>query len=92
MTILSFLFCRMCLDPSLKWSEGLWFAGFFRCQPSVLMGRPISMEQTLNLIKTYKYVKAVGVGHSWWQEQFCSGNTSDAMQMVMTEYPEVLAV
>lgn len=56
------------------------------------MGRPIDTEQTLNLIKTYKYVKAAGVGHSWWQEQFCAGNTSNAIQMVTTEYPEVLAV
>lgn len=56
------------------------------------MGRPTSMQETLNLIKSFKYVKAVGVGHSWWQEQFCAGNTTDAIQMVMTEYPEVLAV
>ena len=27
-----------------------------------------------------------------WKEQACSGNTSDAVQVVLTEYPEVLAL
>ena len=27
-----------------------------------------------------------------WKEQACSGNTSDAVQIVLTEYPEVLAL
>ena len=56
------------------------------------MGRPYSKENVLELIKEFKYVRASGVGHSWWQEQFCAGNTSEAIQIVMTELPEVLAV
>jgi hypothetical protein len=30
-------------------------------------------------------VKAAGLGHSWWSEQFCAGNTSSALNIVMTE-------
>ena len=27
-----------------------------------------------------------------WKEQACSGNTSSALQVVLTEYPQVLAL
>ncbi|CAL5225804.1 g8581 [Coccomyxa viridis] len=56
------------------------------------MGRPQSNDELLQLIKQSTKVKAAGVGHSWWMEQACSGNTSDAVQVVLTEYPAVLAL
>ena len=33
----------------------------------------------------YPKVKAVGNGHSWWREQFCAGNDSQSLDLVMTE-------
>jgi len=35
------------------------------------------MEALLSLVAAFPRVKGVGVGHSWWQQQFCAGNTSD---------------
>lgn len=34
-------------------------------------------------------MRAVGVGHSWWKEQFCSGEDEESVNVVMTEYPSV---
>lgn len=33
----------------------------------------------------YDRVKAVGVGHSWWKEQFCAGKGTDSINIVTTE-------
>jgi hypothetical protein len=33
----------------------------------------------------YERVKAVGVGHSWWAEQFCAGGDASAINIVTTE-------
>jgi hypothetical protein len=38
----------------------------------------------------YPRVKASGMGHSWWKEQFCSGNSSQAVNIVTTEMQAVL--
>jgi hypothetical protein len=32
----------------------------------------------------------VGVGHSWWKEQFCAGDNSSAINIVMTELEDTL--
>jgi len=62
-------------------------AGFFACDAAVRVGRPESMEALLSLVAAFPRVKGVGVGHSWWQQQFCAGNTSDAINIVLTEMP-----
>ena len=36
-------------------------------------------------LQGYDKVKAVGVGHSWWKEQFCAGAGSKAINIVTTE-------
>ena len=38
----------------------------------------------------FPHVKGVGVGASWWQEQFCAGNDSSAIDIVMTELTPTL--
>lgn len=65
-------------------------SGYFRCQPSVIMGRPSTRSEMINLIKDFDKVKGVGVGHSWWQQQFCAGANDTAIQIVTTEFTEVL--
>lgn len=35
-------------------------------------------------------MKASGVGHSWWKEQFCSGNDTRSVNVVLTEQKAVL--
>ncbi|CAK0779632.1 hypothetical protein CVIRNUC_004824 [Coccomyxa viridis] len=67
-------------------------AGWFRCDESVRIARPRSNDELLQLIKESTKVKGAGVGHSWWTEQACSGNSTEALQIVLTEYPEVLAL
>jgi hypothetical protein len=60
------------------------FQGSYPCAEEVRIGRPRTQEDVLALLSAYPRVKANGLGHSWWQEQFCSGNTSTALNMMMT--------
>jgi hypothetical protein len=39
----------------------------------------------LDLIMAFRRVQGVGVGHSWVNGFFCAGNTSDAIDVVLTE-------
>lgn len=88
---------RLSLGPWLRvkfllWtaSKGFARAGYYRCENSVQVGRPQSKEEVLGLIAYYDRVKGVGVGHSWWREQFCSGNDSTSINIVMTELESTL--
>lgn len=47
--------------------------GYFRCATPVRVGRPKTLEEIQNIVKTYTRAKAVGVGHSWWGAQVCGG-------------------
>ncbi len=62
-------------------------AGYYKCSEAVKIGRPTSTEELLALIQGFPRVKGVGVGHSWWQQSFCAGNDSSAIQIVLTELP-----
>eukprot|EP00884_Botryococcus_braunii_P005943 jgi/Botrbrau1/1534/Bobra.0107s0022.1 len=42
------------------------------------------------ILQDFEKVKGVGVGHSWWQQQFCAGTNDTAIQIVTTEIAEVL--
>jgi hypothetical protein len=37
------------------------------------------------LLQAFDNVKAVGVGHSWWKEQFCAGQDDSSTNIVTTE-------
>ena len=40
------------------------------------------------MVLAYQRVKASGVGHSWWADQFCAGGAADgdgAINIVTTE-------
>ncbi|WIA21697.1 hypothetical protein OEZ85_000865 [Tetradesmus obliquus] len=84
------------MDPSAQHSfcglpyELSNFQGHFKCEPSVIVGRPSDRQQLANLVKAYPKVKAVGVGHSWWRQNFCSGVNSSAINIVTTELAETL--
>ena len=65
-------------------------AGFFPCDGEVLVGRPQTKLELLEMVEAFPRVKANGVGHSWWQEQFCAGNSSDSINIVMTELNQTL--
>ena len=54
------------------------------------MGRPADKLEVLEMIGAFPHVKANGVGHSWWQQQFCSGNDSSSINIVMTELNQTL--
>jgi len=41
-------------------------------------------------VQGYDHVKAVGVGHSWWQQQFCSGADSSSVNIVLTKMNSTL--
>jgi hypothetical protein len=64
--------------------------GYFACEKGVKVGRPATVEDAQALVTMFDRVKASGVGHSWWKEQFCSGNDSKAINLVMTEIKSTL--
>ncbi|KAL4431088.1 hypothetical protein ABPG75_006344 [Micractinium tetrahymenae] len=66
------------------------FQGYFECDDAVKVGRPSSIEDVQALVSAFPHVKASGVGHSWWRQQFCAGNTSDSINIVMTELKPTL--
>lgn len=37
------------------------------------------------MVELFDKVQAVGVGHSWWKEQFCAGSDETSIDIVMTE-------
>jgi FAD/FMN-containing dehydrogenase len=59
-------------------------------EPSVGVARPTNLEEMARIVTAYDQVKAVGVGHSWWQEQFCAGSDSNSADIVMTELQSTL--
>ena len=60
-------------------------AGYFQCNDDVVVGKPSSIAELQQQILLYDKVKAVGVGHSWWQQQFCSGSDSNSVNIVLTQ-------
>ena len=66
--------------------------GYYECSDDVEIGRPQTKDDILDMVEYYQQVKAVGVGHSWWKEQFCSGNDSSAINIVMTELNSTLSL
>ena len=71
-----------------------WFlcaAGYFECDASVVIGKPRSVKELQAQVQEYDRVKAVGVGHSWWQQQFCSGHSSSAVNIALTQLNDSLA-
>ncbi|PSC72038.1 cryptochrome DASH-like isoform A [Micractinium conductrix] len=66
------------------------FQGLYECTDSVRVGRPASLSELRTLVSLYPRVKAVGTGHSYVRDLFCTGNGSDALDIVMTELQPVL--
>lgn len=67
------------------------FAGYFECDASVVVGRPTRVQELQAQVQQYDRVKAVGVGHSWWQQQFCSGSDASAVNIALTQLNNTLA-
>jgi hypothetical protein len=61
------------------------FQGYYQCDKRVKVGRPSTVEEAQSLVSMFPHVKASGVGHSWWKEQFCSGADDKSINLVMTE-------
>lgn len=66
------------------------FQGYFECNNNVVVGKPSTLSELQAQIQTYDHVKAVGVGHSWWQQQFCSGADSSSANIVLTQMNSTL--
>ena len=66
-------------------------AGYFACDESVVVGKPQSILELQAQVKQFDRVKAVGVGHSWWQQQFCSGSDASAVNIALTQLNDTLA-
>jgi hypothetical protein len=54
------------------------------------VGRPSDLRQLSQLVTAFPRVKAVGVGHSWWSENFCAGQDDQAINIVTTELTDTL--
>ncbi|GMH44322.1 hypothetical protein BSKO_12256 [Bryopsis sp. KO-2023] len=85
--------CRM--DPDASHSHcGLPnelsnFQGHYECDNDVKVGKPEDISQLRKIVRKFDKVNAVGVGHSWWKEQFCSGSDENSVNIVMTELKNV---
>jgi len=64
--------------------------GYFECNNNVVVGKPSTLSELQAQIQAYDHVKAVGVGHSWWQQQFCSGADSSSVNIVLTQMNSTL--
>ena len=65
-------------------------SGYFECSNEVVVGKPRSLTELQAQVQQYDRVKAVGVGHSWWQQQFCSGTDSNSVNIVLTRMNNTL--
>lgn len=51
----------------------------------------MTVAEAQKLVTMFPHVRGSGVGHSWSTGQFCSGNDSSAINIVMTELQNVLS-
>ena len=65
-------------------------AGYFQCNGDVVVGKPTTIAELQQQVLQYDKVKAAGVGHSWWQQQFCSGSDSNSVNIVLTQLNKTL--
>lgn len=56
----------------------------------MLVGKPRTLMEIQRMVRNFERVSAVGVGHSWWKEQFCSGSDEKSVNIVMTELDNIL--
>ncbi|CAK0783638.1 hypothetical protein CVIRNUC_006837 [Coccomyxa viridis] len=68
------------------------FQGYYQCNSAVEIARPGTKAELADIVQQYSLVKGVGVGHSWWQEQFCAGENSSAVGIVLTELSNTRAL
>ena len=52
------------------------FQGLYSCPAGASIARVSSVSQVQKVVKNAKKVKAIGVGHSWWRENFCASSSS----------------
>ena len=52
------------------------FQGLYSCPVGAPIARVSSVSQVQKVVKNAKKVKAIGVGHSWWRENFCASSSS----------------
>lgn len=77
-------------DTDLQTKTTVEYVGYFQCDSGVVVGTPRTLSELQEQVLQYDRVKAVGVGHSWWQQQFCSGNDSNAVNIVLTQINDTL--
>ena len=68
------------------------FQGKWPCKDSVLMGAPRTVADLQVIMANAKLVKGVGAGHSWNAQQFCAGDSDEAVAPVMTELDKLIQV
>ena len=61
------------------------FQGQWRCPSAVRMGRPRTIADVQAIVAAAPRLRGVGVGHSWWSEQMCAGDTAEAVDVLLTE-------
>lgn len=68
------------------------FQSMYQCNPAVKIGKPKNLEEAQTIVTLFDRVKANGVGHSWWMQQFCSGSNDTDINIVMTEFNDTLSL
>ena len=52
------------------------FQGLYSCKRGASIARASTISAIQTAVKAARKVKAVGVGHSWWKENFCASSES----------------
>ena len=52
------------------------FQGLYACKTGASIARASTISAIQTAVKAARKVKAVGVGHSWWKENFCASSES----------------
>ncbi|PSC73887.1 L-gulonolactone oxidase [Micractinium conductrix] len=66
------------------------FQGYHECADAVKVGKPAAVKDIQQMVTAFPRVKASGVGHSWWTEQFCAGDDANSLNIVTTELKSTL--
>jgi len=64
------------------------FQGLYSCPVGSSIARVSSVSQVQKVVKNAKKVKAIGVGHSWWRENFFASSSTSSFTSSSNEGEE----
>jgi len=66
------------------------FQGNFGCAAGVKLGRVTDVRGVQAAVRGAARVKATGLGHSWWRDNFCAGDAPSSVNVMTRHTPSYL--